>query len=200
MPVLESISAAQARFLASMSDPESLVAIHRQLNSGRGKRHREVVLNRAIVVLTVAAWQALVQDLAEAALVFLSPPAGKARYDYNLLKATTKNAIHGFSTPNAENCRTLLLRVGMDPWPYWSWASGSDAVTRAVARQRLNQWLTVRHSIAHGDAEWPDVTVLSQLPSGSRTLRRADAERCMRLFDRLASLTAGGLDRELQGT
>ena len=195
--MLASISAALVRFERSMTDSDNLVTIHRELSQGVGRRTREIALNRSIVVLSVAAWQALVQDLTEAALEHLSPPTGSQRHDYNILKATTKKAVYDFGTPNAENTRVLLLRVGFDPWPSWSWKAGSSAVTPAVAQDRLNKWLKVRHAIAHGHAEWPDVDVLSSLPGNRRTLRLSDCERAMRFFRRLTTATASALDSAL---
>jgi hypothetical protein len=77
--ILRGMSAAteQARedFARAMSDPHNLVAIHRTTRN-RGRRFREPTLNRAMVVLTAAAWQAFVQDTTMAILSSLAVPHG----------------------------------------------------------------------------------------------------------------------------
>jgi hypothetical protein len=122
----------------------------------------------------------------------LEPPEGVPRQEYNLLKANVMTATRQFSTPNAENTRNLLMRVGFDPSACWSWRNGQEVVTPRIAAERLNGWLQVRHAIAHGDADWPDVDVLPQLPNGSRTLRLKDCDRLIRFSDRLARRTVEG--------
>jgi hypothetical protein len=57
------IQLAENEFVQAMGDSRNLIAIHKDLNQGRGRRIREVSINRAVVVLTVAAWQAFCQDL-----------------------------------------------------------------------------------------------------------------------------------------
>lgn len=195
--MLAPITAALDRFETSMTDSDNLVSIHRELGQGVGRRTREIALNRSIVVLSVAAWQAFVQDLTSAALAHLSPPAGAPRHDYNVLKATTTKAVFDFATPNAENSRALLLRVGFDPWSSWAWQEGPVAVSTATSQERLNKWLKVRHAIAHGHEDWPDVDVLSELPGNRRTLRLANCERAMGFFRRLTNATATALDGAL---
>jgi hypothetical protein len=60
-----------------MEDPHNLVAIHRELRQGPRRRTREVALNRAIVMFSVGAWQAYVQDVVTTAYDLLAPPAGQ---------------------------------------------------------------------------------------------------------------------------
>lgn len=74
----------------------------------------ELALNRAVVVLTVAAWQAYVQDATRVAIDRLKP-GGPPQQSWNLTNAQASRAIHLFSTPNAENTRDLLLYAGFDP-------------------------------------------------------------------------------------
>jgi hypothetical protein len=57
------IEDAFAEFDRAMVNPRNLVEIHKALNKGPGLRVREMSLNRGIVVLTVAAWQAFLEDL-----------------------------------------------------------------------------------------------------------------------------------------
>jgi hypothetical protein len=56
-------------FRSAMSHCANLVAIHRGPgHAPQGRRFREVSLNRAIIVMTVASWQAAVQDMVETAV------------------------------------------------------------------------------------------------------------------------------------
>lgn len=184
------VADAEREFIEAMADSENLIAIHRELNQGPGRRTREMSLNRAIVVLSVAAWQAYVQDLTAEALRAFDVPAGQhGRAVFLAVRADVKNAAHNFSTPNADNTRNLLLRLGFDPWSAWTWQEGPQHVSANRARERMDQWLRVRHAIAHGHDELPDVPVLPALPSGHRTLRRDTAEACMNFFTRVVHVT-----------
>jgi hypothetical protein len=68
---------------------------------------------------------------------------------------------------------------------------------------RINDWLNVRHAIAHGHGVLPQVPVLQAVrdspasPPGDPSLRLVDAEACLRLFRRLARLTGIGLAQHL---
>jgi RiboL-PSP-HEPN len=177
------------KFETSMADPRNLVAIHRELERGPGRRTREIALNRAVVVLTVAAWQSLVQDLVKNRIDEMRPPAGDPAGAYQILRAQALIAINIFATPNAEKSKDLLLHVGVDPWQIWRVRFGPVTLAPAEVRTRLNQWLKVRHAVAHGDA-FPSVSVLSVTRGGNPTLRLKDAERCIRFFEALGRLTA----------
>jgi hypothetical protein len=98
--------AARGKYDTAMTDPTNLVAIHKKLKQGKGKRTEELALNRAIVVLTVAAWQAYVQDITREAIDLLKPAAPPLQ-TWNLLNAQASRAIQLFSTPNAEKSRDL---------------------------------------------------------------------------------------------
>lgn len=189
MPMSPECFVVLEKFEASMADPRNLVAIHRELERGPGRRTREIALNRAVVVLTVAAWQSLVQDLVRNRIKEMRPPAGEPAGAYEILRAQALMAINGFATPNAEKSRDLLLHVGLDPWDVWHVRLGTLRLAPNVVRTRLNQWLRVRHAVAHGDA-FPDVSVLSVTDGGNPTLRLRDAERCIRFFEALGRLTA----------
>jgi hypothetical protein len=176
-------------FRTAMNDPEHLVAIHRSLNKGPGRRWREMTLNRAVVVLTVAAWQAYIEDLARAIVRTIQPAQGAQGYGlWQLVKAATESALGRFNTPNADNVKQFLSNVGFDPYPHWSWGGGPSTVTPGAAAQRINDWLRVRHTVAHGD-ELPAVAVIDRTAGGNPTLTRENAETCMQLFTRLAETT-----------
>lgn len=183
-----SLEAAHTKFETAMTDPANLVAIHKKVKTGAGKRVQELALNRAIVVLTVAAWQAYVQDITHEAMDLLKP-AGPPMQQWNLTNAQVTRAIQLFSTPNAENTRDLLIFVGFDPRPFWTWKVGQENLSSASACERMNRWLQVRHAIAHGHDALPDVPMLAKLKDGSRALGRANAEACMTFFERVVAKT-----------
>ena len=179
-------------FEAALADPRNISEIHRDLRQGPGRRIREVALNRAMVVLTVAAWQAFLQDAARVASEILKPEQGEPQGGYRVLRALLLQNINTFSTPNAENTRDLLLHVGFDPWPAWHWVEGPVHLDPDHVRTRLNAWLRVRHAIAHGD-DLPDVPMLAHSARGGRSLRLANAEACLHFFERLERTTVDGL-------
>lgn len=179
-----------------MADSNNLIEIHKDLNQGPGRRIREVSINRAVVVLTVAAWQAFVQDLILEVVDEVEVERGMDGYErYRLMKIDAKRGAHFFSTPNAENTRNLLMTVGFDPWRYWSWTEGPRSVNATLARERMNQWLQVRHAIAHGDDELPDVRVLTAT-DGRRSITRDNAEACMKFFTRVVDVTTEAAEAE----
>jgi hypothetical protein len=182
--------AARTEFDEAMVDAQNLIDIHRSLNQGRGRRFREVTINRAIVVLSVAAWQALIEDLAEAILDTIEPAvADPTRPAWVLVNALTRGAIGRYNTPDVLNTRSLLANVGFDPQPSWSWGFGNGASTPAAVARRIDEWLRVRHSIAHG-GDLPQVGVISRTAGGALALRLADAEECRDVFVRAAHASA----------
>jgi hypothetical protein len=183
------IEDARAEFKRAMTDPDNLRASHRALRRGPGRRFREVSINRAIVVLTVAAWQAYVEDLLDEIVEYLRvSPNDPAFPRFRVILADCRTAIHRFSTPNAEGTRELLMRGGFDPWPSWSWG-GRWSMQGTQVRERMNQWLQVRHAIAHGDADLPHERCLSLTISGDPTLTLANAESCIAFFQRVVNAT-----------
>jgi hypothetical protein len=188
---------------------ENLVKVHRgHGGSGQGRRAEEVSINRAIVVLSVATWQAVVQDFAESAIDAGAPPLGSTLLSqtYKVIAGRAKIEIQNFSTPNAENTRRLLQGVGFDPRPHWTWTQrggqgvGMVTIGPADAEKGIREWLRLRHDIAHGHDVLSHVDVLRAVrenpnpaPSWCPTIRLVDAEACMTFFGRLARLTGNAL-------
>lgn len=198
---------AVANFHRATRECDNLITIHRGYGgTSAGRREEETSINRAVVVLAVAGWQAIAQDLVLACIDVGRPAAGSplSHSSYNLLSGRLKKEVGDFSTPNAENTRKLLTATGFDPYPCWTWqqhaGKGKGLVTWTPSRasDRLNEWLKVRHAIAHGHASLPIVDALQAVrdvsnPPVSPRLRLVDAEQCLKFLRRLSKLTTDGL-------
>jgi hypothetical protein len=184
------IEDAEREFERAMGHAHNLIELHRRGRQGQGRRFAEMSLNRAVVVLTIAAWQAYVEKLVDEVLTYMIIPQGAQGHNaYLVLRADVSNHVQNFSTPNADNTLRLLARVGFNPRPTWTWLDGSHTITPQLACDRINQWLRIRHAVAHGDAGLPVEPVLPLLPDGSATLRRGNAEECMEFFTALVDRT-----------
>ena len=181
---------------------DNLVKVHRRAGTGgQGRRFIEVSVNRAVIVIAVACWQSVVQDLTKVLLDASMPAQGTTGWGTaNLLVGRVKTEIGKFSTPNAENTRLLLQSAGCDPRPYWTWRTGRfgrDTLTPNQVESRLADWLKVRHAIAHGHEEMPCVPVLQAVTSASKpqdpAIRLVDAMQCLDFVRRLAQVTSDGV-------
>jgi hypothetical protein len=201
-----------ASYRRAMSHCVNLVEVHRgHGGAAPGRRDQEVSLNRAVIVMTVAAWQAAIQDMVKSMLIASQPPVGSPHTNfYNVVAGQVRHAVAQFSTPNAENTQKLMRSAGFDPSPHWTWSQmggqgvGLITITPVVASTRIREWLRVRHDIAHGRAEISPVSVLQavrQNPGPAAgwypTIRLVDAEQCMSFFRRLCQLTASGLGAQI---
>ena len=190
-------------FDRALTHCDNIVAVHRgHGGGGGGRRYREISLDRAVIVLAVAAWQAAVQDLTTAILDTAAPPSGapidRARYEASVGYA--RKAITDFATPNAQNTRRLMQGAGFDPRPHWTWTApggqGRPRVTWVphMADTRLDEWLKLRHAIAHGHDELPVVDALESVRNDgvahNPTIRLVDAEQCVAFVSRLVRLSA----------
>lgn len=194
------------RYQRGIRHAENLIDLHGKAGgAARGRRRLEPSLNRAVVVTTVATWQATVQDLAAIVLESTEPPASHSHWGlYSLIAGQVKGELARFSTPNAEKSRALLKLTGFDPWPHWSWPRHAqrpqgDTWKPSEVADCMRDWLKVRHAIAHGDAELPAVAVLEVVrcpAKGSRTgdivLHLKDAKDCVRFFHSLVTATGNG--------
>jgi hypothetical protein len=202
------ITQALEAFRRATQHCDNLVMVHRGYGGpGLGRRSEEVSLNRAVIVLAVASWQAVVQDLTFAALDLSapSPASGMTSATYAVLAGRVRTEIGAFATPNAENSRKLLIAAGFDPRPHWTWRQGGGrgvgmiTITPQNVDTRVNEWLRVRHAIAHGHAQLPQVAALQAVraapanPPADPTIRLLDAEQCLTFFRRVTSLTTRAL-------
>lgn len=197
------------RFIRAMSYCDDLVKVH-QSHGGPspGRRAEETSLNRAIVVLSVAAWQSAVQDLATTTLNAARSGVGGvvSQSTFQFFEARAANEIKSFSTPNSENVERLLRLMGFDPRPHWTWEyRGGQGIGMVTLRpqdveDRMRDWLRLRHDIAHGHPELSAVTVLQSVrqkpsppASGSPSTRLVDAKSCVAFFRRVTELTGDAL-------
>lgn len=184
----------QARndFANAMRDPHNLVRTAQGQNPNRGRRWHESALNRAVVVLAVAAWQAYVQDTTRGILTSIEPPPGDPGIPlFRVVRAATRNVIRRFNTPNSRNTLDLSHSVGFDPEARWMFSVETPPVMLRPyeVRQRLEEWLAVRHTIAHG-TELPSIGIVSGRTKQGPSLHRKDAEACIEFFEALVAVTA----------
>lgn len=119
------LTEARDNFARATEHCENLIAVHRGYGSdAAGRRIKEVSVNRAVVVLAVASWQAVIQDYVHAILDLSRPSAGSTAITsatYSIMAGRAQTEVQAFATPNAQNCRRLLQGVGFDPRPHWTW-------------------------------------------------------------------------------
>jgi hypothetical protein len=188
---------ADSDFARAMAVPEALLALRDELPPKQWVS-RDVALNRSVVVLTVAAWQAWVETYVGTALAAMAePPANRSEdTEYlHLLHATgplielATREVGRFSTPDAgEVCRLLRL-LGDDPRPRWSFASAAGRTRPDEVVSRLDGWVKVRHAIAHGHGHLPPVDVLGRTKGGHGSLTHRHAAQCTAFFRELAVAT-----------
>jgi hypothetical protein len=114
------------------------------------KREEVQALYGAAFVANVAAWNAYVVGLISCFFQDVAnPTAAQFHAMHTLANASADAKLDRFNTPNAENSRNLIVTcTGYDPWSDWQWTTrGLNAL---ATRNRLNEILKVRHSLAHG--------------------------------------------------
>lgn len=199
------LQGAVENFEGAMKHCVNIIEVHRGYGTGGGgRRYREVSLDRAVVVLAVAAWQAAVQDITLGIVETAAPSAAKARKRARYLAKCGQvfDGVQKLATPNAQNTRRLMMSAGFDPRPLWTWTiaggRGRQRVTwtPAMVDGRLDEWLQVRHAIAHGHDELPVVQALESVrldgATSDPTIRLTDAETCVSFLRRLVRLTSNG--------
>lgn len=94
------INEAASNFRRAIQHADNLVAVRRLAGTGGpGRRTEEVSINRAVVVITVATWQAAVQDMALACLAHSEPLAGDSFLPaYRVIAGRVRTEVGGFAT------------------------------------------------------------------------------------------------------
>jgi hypothetical protein len=156
-------SNAQTQFINQIGYVDQLIAIHRKLQTGKGRRHEQDALHRAGVVMIVAAWESYIEKLVMEALNAIEQNACSAassaattvppwaRHTYSLRRAEIAKSVERINTPNDTEVRNLLHgTLEFNPWLHWSWHSRRRQWGEIEVRNYLNQWILIRHSVAHG--------------------------------------------------
>jgi hypothetical protein len=192
-------STASRDFAELMASVDQLIAIHARIQSGRGRRHRQEAIHRAGVVLTVAAWQAYVEKIALEALAKIeakiqvdddgSPTPPWARASFKFRKPAVTKSVGDLNTPNSQNVVRLFdWSFGFDPRRYWVWDSPRRQWDSAKFCNRTDEWLRIRHSIAHGNS-LPDNMGWIKNASGTARLNLTLLRECQRHFRELVRRT-----------
>ena len=183
---------------------DQLIAIHGRLQAGRGRRHQQDAIHRAGVVMTVAAWESYIEKVLSEAVTSIEEHAGIggpvavapaapvppwARHAFALRRTEIKNSVKRFNTPNAVNVRDLFGEaLEFNPWPHWNWHAQRRQWNQEEMRRRLNYWMDIRHSVAHGFPLPNDIPWL-QDPHRRPRLTLDLLKQCKSLFQRLVSQT-----------
>lgn len=192
-------SQASQDFADLMASVEQLIAIHARIQSGRGRRHRQEAIHRAGVVLTVAAWQAYIEKVAIEALQKIErritldedgePTPAWARASFKFRKPAITKTVGDLNTPNSQNIWRLFdSSFGFDPRPHWIWNSPRRTWTSGYFQTRTDEWLRIRHSIAHGN-ELPSNLTWIHNAAGTPRLTLKLLKECQRHFRELVRRT-----------
>jgi hypothetical protein len=159
-------SAAFSNYLQPLlADARELEQAHSRLRTGqRGRQWGLGALNRAVVVMSVSAWEAYVEELLKEAILLIRPPAPPLG-PWPALNASALSQVGRFNNPNMANVRTLFSDyLGLhDVTAFWAWRNCPVARSRSY----LEDALRFRHQIAHGVNPRPTVhnSYSSWLPS-----------------------------------
>ncbi len=155
-------------------DAEELDDAHNELRTGSsGRQYGLASLNRAVVVMSVSAWESYVEALLREAVLALRPNGPPFAAPWPALNAYVAGRLANFHTPSQQNVEQLIRScLGLNNVHHmWTWQN----CTSAQAVQRLTDAMTFRHQIAHGVNPRPIIhnNYSSQLPSFFRRLARA---------------------------
>lgn len=202
-------SSAHGEFGDLVGSVDQLIAIHSKLQQGRGRRHEQDAIHRAGVVMTIAAWESYIEKVVMEALGAIENAAGVAaaaapvpvpawaRHAFVLRRTEISKNVRRFNTPDATNVRDLLVEsLEFNPWASWEWHIGPRQWDEREMRSRLNDWVRVRHSVAHGFALPNDVAWL-QDAGGRPRLTLTLLRECKKFFEHLTAQTDGGLATHL---
>lgn len=166
-----------------LADVDQLIDVHEdQTGTERGRRWNVDAINRSGIVLTIAGWESFIEALAkEAAELHRPSPPATPTY-WTSLQALTDAHAGKLNTPNAQNtCRLFADTVGpADVSLSWTW----KGMSRQQARDNLDEWLRLRHQVAHGAV----VTPAGGTP-GRPKVSKADVQACRDFVRTLAERT-----------
>ena len=155
-------------------DAEELDNAHTELRTGNpGRQFGLASLNRAVVVMSVSAWESHIEELVRESVLVLRPIGPPFAAPWPALNAYVTARLNAFNTPNPHNVEQLLRNcLGLNGVHLmWTWQN----CTSAQAVQRLVDAMAYRHQIAHGVNPRPIIhnNYSSQLPNFFRRLARS---------------------------
>lgn len=198
---------------ANLREVDALFALHQfKTGTSAGRRHGVEVLNKAAVVLTVACWEAFVEDVAvqgaeHLARVHYSPAivpkhvqqaiCRRVRDDKNEIAAWqltdtgwrsallehVRAQVDRFHTPKSENVDELLQRCIGLPKVSDNWSW--NGMSAAKARAKLDSLNSIRGVIAHR-------------VSAEKSVRKGTADEYATFIEKLALLTNSAASRHLK--
>lgn len=153
-----------------LQDADELVNAHSQLKTGQAGRQWGLgALNRAVVVISVSAWEAYVEEVVKESVGSLRP-ANPPMGNWPSMNANARSLVGRFNNPNTDNVRSIIAdTLGLqDVTQSWFWR----ACSAQTARAKLHEALRFRHEIAHGVNPRPTVhnSYASWLPGFFRRL------------------------------
>ena len=90
-------------------DAEELDDAHTELRTGNpGRQYGLASLNRAIVVMSVSAWESYVEELMRESVLVLRPPGPPFAAPWPALNAYVAGRLGNFNTPNQHNVEQLV--------------------------------------------------------------------------------------------
>lgn len=201
------MSKAHTAFRNQVSLVDNLIHINRiafknaseeDLNSLPFKR-KYYALSQAVVVFSVAAWQAYVENVIREIYQEIRLSINTNSSDdnfwmnqvFNLNFNSTESRIEGFSTPNSRKVIKLFRDcLGFDPSEHWKWENKKWKGKNV--HQITDFWLKVRHASAHGSDLPEDI---ASGPNKGRTvnLDYYTLLDCKRHFMMLAKHTDRGI-------
>ena len=195
-------------FETLMISVDDLIGIHGRVQTGKGRRHGQEALHKAGVVLTIAAWQSYIEKLCIEALAaietnFTNPPPSHAvpswaKSSFYFRKPAVLQSVGSLNTPNTQNVIRLLdYSFGCNPKADWVWNAPNRKWTSAQFCDRTDEWLRIRHTVAHGNELPPNLPWIKNA-SGKPRLKLSLLEECKRHFDKMANLTDEAMGEHLR--
>jgi hypothetical protein len=117
------IKKAEAAFQRVLKAPTRVLEVDASVSWPAGAPARQQALYGAVVVMTVAAWQGLVEDIAAAARTITEKRVAKANVSLGTLADLQ---LGKFNTPNKANTRDLFNRAGLALPSVWSITSSGS--------------------------------------------------------------------------
>ena len=156
------------------------------------------VYYHAALTSYVAAWNAYIDNLVRNFYDVIADSANP-KFDaiHTLAKGIVENALTRFNTPNWESTRNLLNQcTGYDPIN--DWGGSQTNMNLEQVRQRLNEILRVRHSLAHGS----DIPAYNwtQSPNGRVRLTSKAIQDTEAFFKNLVKVTDRGMKAYIEST